>query len=130
RHEELLSRLLALPLQSLGAHAVAQGIAVRARIQCGNELPCNAARRGALGKVEVGPAALSHALDETGLGQKLEVPADARLALPQDAGQVLYIELALRQKHQNAQPRRFGGSLEDRNQCRGVDRRWHVKSGL
>ena len=65
-----------------------------------------------LGQAEIHPAALRRALHQARLGQQLQVAADARLALPQDARQVLDVELAVRQQDQQAQPRRLGHRLQ------------------
>ena len=43
--------------------------------------------------------------DETGFGHQLQMPADARLALAEDLGQVLDVQLGLGQQRQDAQAR-------------------------
>ena len=65
-----------------------------------------------VGEPEVHPATLRRALDKPGLGQQLEMAADAWLALIEDAGEVLHIELAARQQRQQAQARGLGNRLE------------------
>ena len=76
-----------------------------------------------LGQPEVDPAALGRALDQAGLGQQLQMPADARLALAEDAGEVLDVELARRQQHQHAQPRRLRHGLQHADGRRRSQRR-------
>ena len=71
----------------------------------------------ALGQPEIDPAALRRPLHQPGLGQQLQMPADARLALPEDAREVLDVQLARGQQHQQTQPRRLGHRLERRNRA-------------
>ncbi len=54
----------------------------------------------------------AEALDEAGLGHELQMPADARLALAEDLGQVLDVQLAAGQQRQDAQPRRLAGAAQ------------------
>ena len=63
-------------------------------------------------QAEVDPAALGRPLHQPRLGEQLQVPADAGLALAQDAREVLHVELAMGQQRQQTQPRRLGGGLE------------------
>ena len=65
-----------------------------------------------VGKPEIDPRALAEALDEPGLGHELEMPADARLALAEDLGQILDVELAAGQQRQDAQARRLAGAAQ------------------
>jgi hypothetical protein len=67
----------------------------------------------AVGNVKIDPAALAEPLDETRLGQELQVPAEARLALAEDLGEILDVELSRREQQQDAQARRL---------CRGLER--------
>ena len=62
--------------------------------------------------MEIDPAALAEALDQPGLGQQLQMTADARLALPEDPRQILDVELAGGEQQQDAQARRLGRRLE------------------
>ncbi len=64
-------------------------------------------------KLEIGPASLARALDQARFREQLQMPADPRLALPEDARQVLHIEFARREQHQDAQPRWFRGGFQD-----------------
>ena len=74
--------------------------------------------------MEIDPAPLAEALDQAGLGQKLQVAADARLALAQDLGQVLDVELAGGEQHEDAQARRLGRGLERRHQLPAFREGW------
>ena len=89
---------------------------------------------GAVGDVEVDPAPLAEALDEACFCEKLQVTADARLALPQDLGQVLDVEFARCQQHQDAQARRLGRGFERGHelgclQCAGHGWWWTFSCG-
>ena len=74
-----------------------------------------AAAGRAVGDVKIGPAALAEALDQPGLGQELQVPADARLALPEDHRQILDAQLTRGEQQQDAQARRLCRCLERGN---------------
>ena len=67
-----------------------------------------------LGQAEERPGAFAEALDQTGLGQQLEVARDARLRLAQDVGQVGDGQLGLGQQRQQAQARVLAGRFEGR----------------
>ena len=60
-----------------------------------------------IGEAEEHPAPLAEARDQPGLGHQLQVTADARLALSEDLGQVLDVQLAAGEQRQDAQPRRL-----------------------
>src|SRR5690606_13369528 len=60
------------------------------------------------------PASLPHTLDEPGLAEQLHVAADARLALAENAGEVLHVELARGEQQEDAQARRIRGGLQPR----------------
>ena len=111
-----LRRGLALVLQGLGAAQVAHNQRVGAVDALQHQAGQLAALAG-LGQAEIHPAAFRRALDQPRLGQQLEVPADARLALAEDARQVLDVELARRQQHQHAQPRGLGHRLQRSHCC-------------
>ena len=87
---------LALVLQSFGAAQVAHDQRVGA-IDALEHQPGKLAALAGLGEAEVHPAALRGAFDQPRLGQQLEVAADARLALTEDAREVLDVQLAGRQ---------------------------------
>jgi hypothetical protein len=99
-----------------GAHgckpfAVAQDHRVGG-IEAGQEPARHLCGRRAVRQAEERPASLTEALNQTGLGQKLEVTRDARLRLAQDFGQVGYGELGLGQQGKHAEPRGLAGRLE------------------
>src|SRR5690606_28083491 len=58
-----------------------------------------------IGEAEEHPAPLTEARDQAGLGHQLQMTADARLALPEDLGQVFDVELAAGKQRQDAQAR-------------------------
>ena len=66
----------------------------------------------AFGQPEEGPGAFAEALDQTGLGQQLEMARDARLRLAQNVGQVGDGQFGLAEQRQNPEPRLFAGRLE------------------
>ena len=78
-----LRRGFALALQGVGPLAVAGDDAVGA-VDEAEDVERQPAAGRAVGDVEIGPAPLAEALDQPGLGQQLQMPADARLALPED----------------------------------------------
>ncbi len=55
-----------------------------------------------LGQAEEHPRAFTEALDEAGIGHQLQMPADTRLALAEDLGEVLDVQLATGQQRQDA----------------------------
>ena len=118
---------LALALQGFGALGVAadDGIVGVDGFEQASRQP--AAVR-AVGDVEIDPASLAEALDQSGLGEKLQMPADARLALAQDLGQILDVELAGRQQQQDAQTRRLGRGLEGGHELGRIEREGHLQS--
>ena len=58
-----------------------------------------------IGQAEEHPAPLAEARDQPGFGHQLQMPADARLALSEDLGQVLDVQLAAGKQRQDAQAR-------------------------
>ena len=58
-----------------------------------------------IGQTEEHPAPLAEARDQPGLGHQLQMTADARLALAEDLGQVLDVQLAAGKQRQDAQAR-------------------------
>ena len=58
-----------------------------------------------IGETEEHPGALAEAPDQPGFGHQFQVPADARLALAEDLGQVLDVQLARGEQRQDAKPR-------------------------
>ena len=111
RAEIALCGRLALALQGVGTLPVALkrrvgGIDERQDVE--REL---AAGR-AVGDVKIDPAALAEALDEARFGQKLQVSAEARLALAEDLGEILDVELSRREQQKDAQARRLRRGLE------------------
>ena len=63
----------------------------------------------------IGPAAILRALDQSRLGQELEMARDARLRLGQDARQVADRQVALGQEREQAKPGRLARHLEQRD---------------
>ena len=55
-----------------------------------------------LGQAEEHPAPLAEARDQPSLGHQLQMTADARLALSEDLGQVLDVQLAAGKQRQDA----------------------------
>ena len=78
-----LRRGFTLALQGLGALAVAGDDPI-GPVDEPEDVERQAAARRTVGDVKIGPAALAEALDEAGFGQQLQMPADTRLALPED----------------------------------------------
>ena len=75
-----------------------------------------------IGQAEEHPAPLAEARDQPGLGHQLQMPADARLALPEDLGQVLDVQLAAGEQRQDAQPRGLARGAQGRSaHGRGTD---------
>ena len=74
------------------------------------EASCGFAAR--LGQAEEHPASLAEARDQPGLGHQLQVTADARLALSEDLGQVLDVQLAAGEQRQDTQPRGLSGGAK------------------
>ena len=60
----------------------------------------------------IGPGALGVALDEPGIGQKLEMARNAGLALVEDFGEILDRMVAIGQKRKQAQPGAFPRRLQ------------------
>ena len=58
-----------------------------------------------IGQAEEHPASLAEARDQPGFSHQLQMTADARLALPQNLGEVLDVQLALGEQRKNAKPR-------------------------
>ena len=108
-----LRRGFALALQGLGALAIAGDDAIRT-VDEAEDVEREPPAGGPVGDVEIGPAPLAEALDQTGFGEQLQMPADARLALPEDHRQVLDAQFAGREQQQDAQARRLGRRLERR----------------
>ncbi len=109
-----LSRLLALLPQGLCAPPVADKDRIGA-VHGLEDQPRERPALASLGQPEIHPAAFRRALHQPGLGQQLQMPADAGLALPQDAREVLDVELSRREQHDQAQPRRLGHGLQGNN---------------
>ena len=66
----------------------------------------------ALGQAEEHPGAFAEAGDQAGFGHELQMPADARLALGEDLGQVLDVQLGAGQQRQDAQARGLAGGAQ------------------
>jgi hypothetical protein len=109
-----LCRGFALALQGVGPLPIAGDNAVGA-IDEREDVERQTAAGRAVGNVEIGPAAFAEALDQPGLGQELQVPADARLALPEDHRQILDAQLTRGEQQQDAQARRLCRCLERGN---------------
>ena len=82
-----------------------------------------------IGEPEEHPASLRGTLDEPGLGHQLQMPADARLALAKDLGQVLDVQLAVGKQRQDAQTGRLACSAERREALRARQARMGVWLG-
>ena len=61
--------------------------------------------RPGIGETEEDPRALAEAPDQPRFGHEFQVPADARLALAEDLGQVLDVQLARGKERQDAKAR-------------------------
>ena len=123
--EIILRGFLARLVDGLGAGAVSgeDGVGgVEARDDRGGERRLVAA----VGETEEHPAALAEAPDQAGLGHQLQVPADARLALAEDLGEVLDVELAPGEERQDAEPRRLASGAK---QAQGVGARQACSGG-
>ncbi len=121
-----LSRGLALALQGIGALAVAGDDPV-GPVDQPEDVERQTASGRAVGNVKIGPATLAEALDKAGFGQELEMPADARLALTEDDGQILDAELTGGQQQKDAQARRLRRRLERRYDLVAGKRSCHVE---
>ncbi len=109
---------LALVLQSLGAGAVTaqDGVAGIDGIQQAAHEP--AALRP-VRDVKIDPAPFTETLDQAGFRQELQMSADARLALAQDLGQILDVELTGRQQQEDPETRALGRRLEGEHEVMG-----------
>ena len=67
---------------------------------------------GTLRKPEVDPAAFAEPVDQASLMQELQMPAEPRLALPQNLHQVLDVEVAMPKQNENSQACRLGRRLQ------------------
>ena len=67
-----------------------------------------------LGEAEEDPRALAETGDEPGFSHQLQMTADARLALPEDLGEVLDVQLGGGKQRENAQARGLAGRAEHR----------------
>ncbi len=65
-----------------------------------------------MGQAIKDPGPFRQALDQTALGQQLQMARDARLALPQRFGNFAHRELALGQQRNQPQARRFAGGAQ------------------
>ena len=115
-------------LHGCGAGAVA-GEREVARIEAGDD-GFGERRLGAgLGQPEKHPRAFAEAPDQAGIGHELQMPADARLALAEDLGEVLDVQLAAGKQRQDAQARGLAGGA----QCGkggGARQAWGFRSGI
>ena len=120
-----LRRFLPLGLQGLRATPIAHqhGVGLIDALQ---NLARHIAAAPVLRQTEVHPAAFGRALHQPGLRQQLQMPADARLALPQDAREVFDVELPLRQQHQHAQPCRLRHGLQHADGRRKTELRTRI----
>ena len=66
----------------------------------------------------IGPGALGIAMHQPGIGEKLQMPRHARLALAENFGQVLDRLLAIGKQRQQPQPGDFPGRPQHLNQIR------------
>jgi len=70
------------------------------------------ARTSADGQPVEHPASLAEAVDQPRLGQQLQMAADARLALAENLGQILDVEVAALKQRQQAQPGRVAAGAQ------------------
>ena len=114
--EKLLRRRLALLLDGVCALAIPleNGIAGGNAVENAGE---EFGARSPLNEVVIGPTAICQTLDQASLGHELEVPADARLALSEDAREILHVEFAAAQHDEQAQPRRLCRRFQDGHHC-------------
>ena len=113
RLEVGLGRLGARLLHGFRAGAVAVNGQV-GRVEALDNGAGERALGSAVGEAEEHPGALAEAGDEAGFGHELQVPADARLALRQDLGQILDVQLRARKQRQDAQARGLARGAQGR----------------
>ena len=109
-------------LHACGAGAVA-GDRQIARVETRHDGAGERRLGAGLGQTEEHPAPLAEARDEARLRHQLQMPADAGLALPQDLGQILDVELGLGQQRENTQARGLAGGAQ-RAQGLGAGQAW------
>ena len=66
-------------------------------------------------ELEKRPTAVPMPIDQSSFGHQLEVTADAWLALPEDAREILDVQLSRHEQHKDAQARRLRRGLEHCN---------------
>jgi hypothetical protein len=78
------------------------------RLVAGHQVDDHADQRSrpirGIGEAEQHPTSFPVALQQPGFAQQLEMPTDARLALPENLRQFLDVELAMREHQQEPQP--------------------------
>ena len=120
----VLRRSLALALDGVPALAVTHQLGIP-DVDGIQEATQEVTRHPVIDDLEIDPAPVTQPLDEASLGQQLQMPADARLALAQDARQVFDVELSAREQHEDAQAGRLGRRLQHRQHCAGLEQRGH-----
>ncbi len=122
--EIVLGCRFAFPLHGFGAAAVAheRGIGGIDRL---DQAAHESAGWTPVHDLEVGPASVRDALDDTGLGHQLQMAADTGLALAENAGQVLHVEFTRRKQQQQPEPGGLRDCLQHRHDCPLVE---HVAS--
>ncbi len=83
-----------------------------------------------LGQAIIGPGPFGIALDQPGIGQKLEMPRDARLALLEDFGEVLDRVVALGQQGKQPQAGVFTRGLQHAHQFCQISQSNRPKSDI
>ena len=110
------------------------------RIEPADQFARQRGAAAALAQPEKRPRALAEPLHQARFRQKLEMPRNPRLRLPQNVGEIRDRQLRLGQKRQDAQPRPLPGGLEravkvGKRQLEGLDHgsthlKAHIKISL
>ena len=82
-----------------------------------------------VGEPEENPRPFAEALDEPGIGHELQMPADAGLALAEDLGEVLDVQLTAGKEREDAQARGFARGTQARKRLR-AGKAWALRSGF
>ena len=81
-------------------------------------------KRAGVHELKIGPAAVAETFDEARFSHQLQVTRDARLALAQNAREILHTQLAAGQQRKQPHPGRLGDRAQHR-QCGSL-----IKHGL
>ena len=96
-------------------------------IEARNDGGGESALSATLGEAEEDPRALAEARDEPRFGHQLQMTADAGLALAENLGEVLDVQLSSGEQRENAQARGLAGSTK-RGQRMGSGKAWDCGS--